>query len=78
MSQRKPRQITFARLPDVPLDVLIAHTSNPRIAEHMPFLTFAWDREAAARFVATKEECWHRDGLSSSIGLVRSRYRLIP
>lgn len=57
------KQITFARLADIPYDVLVEHMSAPRVAEHMPLLTFDWDREAVARFVAAKEACWQRDGL---------------
>jgi hypothetical protein len=37
--------------------------SDPRVAEHMPLLTFEWDRPAVAKFVAAKEACWSRDGL---------------
>ncbi|WP_417839284.1 GNAT family N-acetyltransferase [Tritonibacter scottomollicae] len=56
-------QITFARLPDIEPDEIIAHMSDPRVAEHMPLLTFKWDKSAVAKFVAAKEECWSRDGL---------------
>jgi hypothetical protein len=37
--------------------------SDARVAEHMPLLTFKWDRKAVAEFVTAKEECWRRDGL---------------
>lgn len=37
--------------------------SDPRVAEHMPLLTFDWDRDAVADFIAAKEACWCRDGL---------------
>ncbi len=37
--------------------------SDPRVAEHMPLLTFEWDEAAVAKFIATKEACWSRDGL---------------
>ena len=74
MSAAKPSRITFARLPDIPPDVLISHMSNPRIAEHMPLLTFTWDREVAARFVEMKEECWRRDGLGHWAFLADGRY----
>ena len=56
-------EITFARLPDVPPEEIVAHMSDPRVAEHMPLLTFAWDRQAVTQFVAAKEACWRRDGL---------------
>lgn len=62
MVTRAPK-ITFANLSDVPLEQIIAHMSDPRVAEHIPLLTFAWDERAAADFVATKLACWTRDGL---------------
>ncbi len=37
--------------------------SDPRVAEHMPLLTFSWDERKAKEFVAAKEACWRRDGL---------------
>ena len=37
--------------------------SDPLVAEHMPLLTFEWDRAAVSKFVAAKEEYWNRDGL---------------
>jgi hypothetical protein len=56
-------EVTFARLSDISPDEIIRHMSNPRIAEHMPLLTFKWDRDAVTQFVAAKEACWRRDGL---------------
>ncbi|WP_238368228.1 GNAT family N-acetyltransferase [Mesobacterium pallidum] len=58
-----PQQITFARLTEVDPAEIAAHMSDPRVAEHMPLLTFAWDAKAARRFVAAKEAHWARDGL---------------
>lgn len=58
-----PHDITFARLSDVPPGEILDHMSDPRVAEHMPLATFAWDAEAVDRFVAMKEACWARDGL---------------
>lgn len=55
--------IAFARLPEISLDELVAHMTDPRVAEHMPLLKSGWGREHAARFVAGKEACWRRDGL---------------
>jgi len=63
MTDRSEPKITFARLPDISPDEIIAHMSDPRVAEHMPLLTIAWDQRAVAKFVTTKEQCWHRDGL---------------
>lgn len=56
-------EITFVRLPEIHPDEIIAHMNDPRVAEHMPLLTFRWDRAAVAEFVAAKEACWSRDGL---------------
>ena len=56
-------EITFGRLPDIPPDEIIAHMSDPRLAEHMPLLTSEWDSRKLADFVAAKEECWRRDRL---------------
>jgi hypothetical protein len=68
------RHITFARLPDIPPGEIIAHMSAPRIAEHMPLLTFPWDHDAVTRFVAAKEACWYRDGLGHWAILCDRRY----
>ena len=56
-------EITFTRLPTVQSSEIIAHMSDPRVAEHMPLLTFDWDKAAVKKFVAAKEERWRRDGL---------------
>ncbi|MDH5528912.1 MAG: GNAT family N-acetyltransferase [Paracoccaceae bacterium] len=63
MIRTRKAEITFARLRDVPPEVIIAHMSDPRVGEHMPLLTFDWDGAEVAKFVAAKEECWRRDGL---------------
>jgi len=63
MTGRPKRKITFARLPEIPVDEIIAHMSDPRVAQHMPLLTFQWTRKSVAEFVAAKEACWQRDGL---------------
>lgn len=63
MATSPERNVTFARLPDISPDEIIAHMSAPRVAEHMPLLTFKWDRDAVTRFVAAKEARWRRDGL---------------
>jgi hypothetical protein len=57
------RHIVFARLPGISPDEIMAHMSDPRVAEHMPLLTFQWDHDAVGKFVAAKEACWRRDGL---------------
>ena len=63
MSTPKKPNLTFARLPDISSDEIIAHMSDTRVSQHMPLLTFKWNRKAVADFVATKEDCWRRDGL---------------
>lgn len=56
-------EIKFTRLPQIDAEEIIEHMSDPRVAEHMPLLTFEWDETAVGNFVAAKEECWSRDGL---------------
>jgi len=56
-------EITFTRLSKIDPAEIIAHMSDPRVAEHMPLLTFEWDEAAVAKFITTKEACWSRDGL---------------
>lgn len=67
-------EITFARLSEIELSEIAAHMSDARVAEHMPLLTFEWDVEVAAGFVAKKEECWARDGLGHWAILANGRY----
>lgn len=57
------QEISFIRLPLVDPAEICAHMSDPRMADHMPLLTHQWDANDAARFVATKEAYWQRDGL---------------
>lgn len=63
MANSPERTITFARLPDIPPDEIIAHMSNPRVADHMPLLTSEWNHDAVAKFVSEKEARWRHDGL---------------
>lgn len=56
-------KLVFTRLPEVSPDEILAHMSDARVAEHMPLLTFDWDRQTVSDFVAAKEACWRRDGL---------------
>ena len=67
-------EITFTRLTGIDPAEIAAHMSDPRVAEHMPLLTFEWDAEAAAKFVAHKEQCWARDGLGHWAFLANGRY----
>ena len=63
MTTNKPPHLTFGRLPDVPPEEIIGHMSDPRMAAHMPLLTFEWDEQRLAEFIRAKEDCWRRDGL---------------
>ncbi|MEP2028660.1 MAG: GNAT family protein [Paracoccaceae bacterium] len=67
-------EITFTRLPKIDPAEIITHMSDPRVAKHMPLLTFEWDKAAVAKFIATKEECWSRDGLGHWAILLNDRY----
>jgi hypothetical protein len=55
--------IRFLRLSEVPPEAILAHMRHPRLADHMPLLTFEWTPERVAEFVAAKEACWQSDGL---------------
>ncbi len=66
--------ITFSRLYKIQPNEIIAHMSDPRVAEHMPLLTFEWDEDAVAKFVETKEESWRRDGLGHWAILANNKY----
>lgn len=74
MAATLKHEITFARLPEIETDEIIAHMSDPRVAEHMPLLTFEWDRVAVAKFIATKEDYWSRDGLGHWAILSSQKY----
>lgn len=63
MTTRLGGGIAFVRLTEITLPEIVAHMSDPRVAEHMPLLTPDWDLAAAQRFVAGKEAFWERDGL---------------
>ncbi len=66
--------ISFVRLTEIESSEIVAHMSDPRVAEHMPLLTFAWDTKVAAGFVSKKEEYWARDGLGHWAFLVDDAY----
>lgn len=55
--------VSFTRLSEVAPELIIKHMSDPRVAEHMPLLNFAWDMQTTQDFIAAKEACWQRDGL---------------
>ena len=67
-------QITFARLPDVPLAEITAQMNDPRVGAHMPLLQATWDEATTRRFVAAKEACWARDGLRHWAFLANGQY----
>ncbi len=66
--------ISFTRLSEIQPDEILAHMSDPLVAEHMPLLTFKWDRAAVSNFVAAKEEYWNRDGLGHWAILSNKQY----
>jgi RimJ/RimL family protein N-acetyltransferase len=66
--------VSFARLPNIQPSEVIAHMSDPRVAEHMPLLTFKWDHDTVTKFIAEKEARWHRDGLGHWAILCNGRY----
>ena len=57
------QDIRFLRLTEVPPEAILAQMRDPRVAEHMPLLTFEWTAETVTAFIAAKEACWGRDGL---------------
>ncbi|MBT8153158.1 GNAT family N-acetyltransferase [Epibacterium ulvae] len=63
MSQQNAPMITFARLPEVPLDQITAHMSDPRVTRHLPLMPDHWDDGASRDLVAAKEASWAREGL---------------
>lgn len=67
-------EIIFARLSEIEPTEIAAHMSDPRVAKHMPLLTFAWDAKVAAEFVGMKEKFWARDGLGHWAFLANDRY----
>tara|TARA_R110002051_G_scaffold36609_5_gene79314 strand:- start:6590 stop:7075 length:486 start_codon:yes stop_codon:yes gene_type:complete len=74
MDAQLKNEISFTRLPKIEPCEIIAHMSDPRVAEHMPLLTFDWDQTAVTKFVAAKEECWRRDGLGHWAVLLNGYY----
>lgn len=74
MTRQGTPAIVFARLTDIPSHLLVAHMSDPRMAEHMPLLTEPWDVGVAERFVAAKEAYWRRDRLGHWAILADGRY----
>ena len=74
MTSSPDPKVTFVRLPEIPPGEILAHMSEPRIAEHMPLLTFRWDLDTVTRFVTDKEAYWHRDGLGHWAILCDGRY----
>ncbi|QHQ35788.1 GNAT family N-acetyltransferase [Algicella marina] len=56
-------RLSFGRLGQVSQADILVHMSDPRMAEHMPLMTFQWDAARVAAFVEAKEACWDADGL---------------
>lgn len=67
-------EIAFVRLTDIPLETLVEHMSDPRMAEHMPLLRGPFTRDEATALVAAKVTCWTRDGLGHWAILLGGRY----
>ena len=63
MYSKPSGEIEFGRLTDIAPETILAHMSDPRVGEHLPLQTFAWDHDTVQKFVAAKEACWQRDGL---------------
>lgn len=63
MPHKADQNIAFARLSEISPDEILAHMSDPRVAEHMPLLNFEWTRGTVEKFISAKEACWQRDGL---------------
>lgn len=74
MKSETAPEITFVRLPEVSRDEIIAHMDDPRMAAHMPLLTFRWDRKRVDEFVAIKEAYWTHDGLGHWAILANGAY----
>ena len=74
MAHSPERTLTFARLPDISPDDIITHMSDPRVAEHMPLLTYKWGYDTVTEFIAAKEACWRRDGLGHWAILCNASY----
>lgn len=68
------QKITTTQLCDIAPGEIVAHMSDPRMAQHMPLLTFAWDHDRAQKFIAQKREHWDRDGLGHWAFLCNGSY----
>ncbi len=56
-------EIAFTALQDVAQAEILAHMADPRVVEHLPLLTGAFDQALLETFLAAKAEGWARDGL---------------
>ncbi|WP_254441369.1 GNAT family N-acetyltransferase [Ruegeria atlantica] len=74
MSTMMKDGISFARLSEIDPNDIAVHMSDPRVAEHMPLLTFKWNVDVASDFIAKKEDYWARDGLGHWAFLSGGRY----
>ncbi|GLQ24226.1 hypothetical protein GCM10007853_21000 [Algimonas ampicilliniresistens] len=66
--------ITFVRLTEIDASQILDHMTDPRVAEHMPLLNSKWTMDMVTDFVASKEECWHKDGLGYWAILLNGKY----
>ncbi|MEM6565579.1 MAG: GNAT family N-acetyltransferase [Pseudomonadota bacterium] len=67
-------EISFARLSEIDPNDIAVHMSDPKVAEHMPLLSFKWNFEVASEFVVKKESYWARDGLGHWAFLSKGQY----
>lgn len=67
-------EISFTRLSQIDPAEIVSHMTGPRVAAHMPLLTFQWDLQTAVDFIAMKEACWERDGLGHWAILADGKY----
>lgn len=67
-------KIAFKRLPEIAVEDIAEHMSDPVLTVHMPLLQGAWDERRTADFVAMKEAKWAQDGLGHWAILVDGVY----
>ena len=67
-------EIRLVRLSEIEPAEISAHMSDPRVAEHMPLLTFECDSAVASEFIAKKEAHWATDGLGHWAFVANGRY----
>ncbi|MCV6593370.1 MAG: GNAT family N-acetyltransferase [Silicimonas sp.] len=51
------------RLTEVDRAEVLAHMSDPKVAEYLPLMISCWTEDRVVEFIAAKEAGWARDGL---------------